>query len=342
MPSEDSFINLKYFKTIGRPEQAGTGFRGPVCMARDSGDLMFVLCRSSEYRPEGTRVTVCSLDDELITEFARGVPREGPHTWNPADGSMVWPTCIALDSQETVYISDEWLNRISMFSKDGEFLGKWQERPGSGDGEMDRPSSMVFDADDNVLIVDSGNNRVQKFTKDGQFISKWGVGGSGQGELNLPWGIALDSQGDVYIADWKNDRIQKFSPDGKFMQQFGEPGSEEGQLNRPSGVAVDSAGAVYVADWMNNRLQVFDSAGNVAAIKTGEATISKWGRDKLNANPEMWGERERAPDVYREKFFWCPTAVTVDHNDMVFVVEATRSRIQIYEKKSLVFSAPGL
>ena len=35
------------------------------------------------------------------------------------DGSLVWPTCIALDSQENLFISDEWLNRISSFSKDG-------------------------------------------------------------------------------------------------------------------------------------------------------------------------------------------------------------------------------
>ena len=146
-----------------------------------------MVCRSSEYRPEGTRVTVCTLDEDFVTDFARGVPREGPHTWNTDDGSLVWPTCITLDSQETLYISDEWLNRISMFSKDGEYLGKWEERSGTGDGEMDRPSGLVFDADDNVLIVDSGNNRVQKFTKDGQFISKWGTGGAGQGELNMPW-----------------------------------------------------------------------------------------------------------------------------------------------------------
>ena len=342
MPPEKSFVNLKYWKTIGRPEQAGSGFRGPISMARDSGDLMFVVCRSSEYRPEGTRVTVCTLDEDFVTDFARGVPREGPHTWNTDDGSLVWPTCITLDSQETLYISDEWLNRISMFSKDGEYLGKWEERSGTGDGEMDRPSGMVFDADDNVLIVDSGNNRVQKFTKDGQFISKWGTGGAGQGELNMPWGIALDSQGDVYVADWRNDRIQKFSPDGEFIQQFGVSGSGDGQLNRPTDVAVDKEGVVYVADWQNDRLQAFDSAGNVAAIKTGDATVSKWGRDKLNANPEMWNERDRAPDLERERYFWCPIAVTVDDDNNVFVVEAPRSRIQIYQKQPLTFLAPGL
>jgi streptogramin lyase len=342
MPTESSSINLQYKKTVGRLEVFGPGFTGPVFMARGEEDTMFVLCRAAEYRPEGTRVTVCTINDEYINVFARGVPRQGPHEYNFDDGSLVWPTCIALDSQQTVYISDEWLNRISMFTKDGEYIGKWAERPGTGDGELDRPSGMAFDAEDNLFIVDSGNNRVQKFTKDGAFLSKWGTAGSGEGELNMPWGIAIDTSGDVYIADWRNDRIQKFTPDGNFLKQFGESGSGEGQLNRPTGVAVDKDGVVYVADWLNNRLQVFGPDGNFATTKTGDATMSKWGKDKLDANPEMWGERERAPQLERERDLWAPTGVTVDDDFNVFVVDNPRSRIQIYQKQSSTFAGPRL
>ena len=342
MPTEISSINLQYKKTIGRAEQFGPGFRSPVFVARGEDDMMFVICRGSEYRPEATRVTVCTTDEDYITDFARGVPREGPHAYNFDDGSLVWPTSIAIDGQQTVYISDEWLNRISMFSKDGEYLGKWEERSGTGDGELDRPSGMAFDAEDNLYIVDSGNNRVQKFTKDGEFLSKWGTGGSGEGQLNMPWGIDIDTNGDVYIADWRNDRIQKFTPDGKFLKQFGESGSGEGQLNRPTGVAVDKDGVVYVADWLNNRLQVFSPDGNFATTKTGDATISKWGQDKLDANPEMWEERKRAPGLERERDFWAPVGVTVDDDNNVFVVDNPRSRIQVYQKQPVTFASDRL
>jgi DNA-binding beta-propeller fold protein YncE len=303
---------------------------------------MYVLNRSSEYRPEGTRVTVCTTDEEFISTFARGVAQQGPHEYNFEDGSLVWPTCIALDSQETLFICDEWLHRVSQFSKDGEYLGKWEERPGSGDGELDRPAGMVFDADDNLYIVDSGNHRIQKFSKDGKFLSKWGTFGSGDGEFNMPWGIAIDSQGDIYIADWRNDRIQKFNPDGKFLMKFGSSGSGEGEFDRPTGVAVDRDGVIYVADWLNDRLQVFDHEGNFVAAKTGEAGISKWGQDKLNANPEMWDERERAQGLEREKDFWGPTGVTVDDDGMIFVPESARNRIQVYKSQSPTFAGPRL
>ena len=160
--------------------------------------------------------------------------------------------------------------------------------------ELSRPSGLAFDADDNLYVVDSGNNRVQKFTKEGQFLGKCGTPGSGDGEFNMPWGIAIDSQGDVYIADWRNDRIQKFSPDGHFLMKFGTSGAGEGEFNRPSGVAVDKDGIIYVADWMNDRLQVFDVDGSFVTMRTGDGTVSKWGQAKLDANAEMWGERERA------------------------------------------------
>jgi DNA-binding beta-propeller fold protein YncE len=195
---------------------------------------------------------------------------------------------------------------------------------------------------DNLSIVDSGNNRIQKFTKDGQFLAKWGSAGSGDGEFNMPWGIDLDAQGDVYIADWRNDRIQKFSPDGQFLMAFGASGSGEGEFNRPSGVAVDRDGAIYVADWLNDRLQVFDADGVFVEARTGDATISQWAKAKLDANAEMWEERQRAYGIEREKHFWGPTGVTVDDENRVFVCESARNRIQVYRKQSPTFVGPRL
>ena len=342
MTTEISHISVQYSKTIGRGEQFGPGFNYPIHVARGKEGIMYVLCRGSEFRPEGVRVTVCTTDEEYVSTFARGITFQGPHEFSQDDGSLVWPTCIALDSQENLFISDEWLNRISSFSKDGDYLGKWEEKTGSGDGELDRPSGMAFDADDNLYIVDSNNHRVQKFTKDGKFLAKFGSYGSGDGEFNMPWGITIDSHGDIFIADWRNDRIQKFSPDGTFLMKFGSSGSGEGQFDRPTGVAVDRDGVIYVADWLNNRLQIFDQDGTFVGLKTGEAGISKWGQDKLDANVEMWGERDRAQGLEREKDFWGPTGVTVDDEGNIFVPESARNRIQVYKSQSPTFAGPRL
>jgi DNA-binding beta-propeller fold protein YncE len=37
---------------------------------------------------------------------------------------LIWPAGIALD-RDNVYVTDEWLNRVSIFNKDGAFLRDW-------------------------------------------------------------------------------------------------------------------------------------------------------------------------------------------------------------------------
>jgi hypothetical protein len=70
---------------------------------------------------------------------------------------------------------------------------------------------------------------------------------------------------------------------------------------------------------------------------TGDATFSKWAKMKLDANPDMWKQREVAHGLEREKAFWGPIAVEVDDQNRIFVLEAVRHRIQVYRKISPYF-----
>ncbi len=316
---------FKYSHTIGRTENSGPGFSLPVALARGKGDLIYVVNRSYEARLEGKRVTICTVGEDYVGEFGSG---------GTGDGQLIWPTSIAFDKDENVYVADEHLQRISIFSKDGEFLGKWGSE-GVGDGQFNHPSGLAFDGENNLFLVDSYNNRIQKFTKEGKFLAKWGQAGSGDGEFNIPWDIEIDRYGNVYISDWRNDRIQKFTLDGQFLMKMGVPGSGDGELRRPAGIAVDGDGDIYVADWGNDRMQVFAPDGSFVAEFTGEGTLSKWGREKLDANSEMHHEREVAHRLEREKLFWGPMGIDVDEDNRIFIVEVCRNRIQIYQKESL-------
>lgn len=344
MPTAVSRINLQYDHTIGRGEQFGPGFTYPYYPQRGPENLLYVINRGAEYRPEGTRISILTVDDEeYVSTFARGVQSQGPHEFNYSDGSLVWPTGMAFDSNWNVYVTDECTNRVSFYTKDGDYIGKWNEKPGLGADNLDRPAGIAINkADNSVYVTDPTNHRIQKRTTDGRILAQWGSYGHGAGELDMPWGIAVDRQGNVYVADWRNDRIQKFSADGKFLLQFGRSGTGEGEFSRPSGVAVDKDGVIYVSDWMNNRLQVFDADGSFVTLRTGDATISKWGVDKLNANPEMWEERKRAWGLEREKDFWGPTGICVDDDCRVYICETARNRVQIYQKQAPVFIGPRL
>jgi DNA-binding beta-propeller fold protein YncE len=344
MVTEIATITFRYSHTIGRQEnRGGTGFFYPVAIARDNENLLYVLSRGSEtpaFFP-CKRVTVFTIDEELVREFGHKVPPEEADASAP-DGSFMWPTSVALDKSGNAYVADEWLNRITVFDKNGRCIGKWGT-PGDGDGEINCPSGLAFDSEDNLYLVDSENHRVQLFTKEGKFLSTWGHNGSGDGEFNYPWGIEIDLNGDVYVADWRNDRIQKFAPDGRFLMKLGTSGQGDGEFNRPTGVAVDKEGLIYVTDFKNDRLQVFDAHGAFITKLTGEATLSKWGRQRVELDPTLVRGREMAQGlVEREKHFHGPIAVEVDDEGRVFVVECSRQRLQVFHKQKAIFNGGPL
>jgi DNA-binding beta-propeller fold protein YncE len=322
---------------VGRGALSGMGFRMAVSLALGKGDTLYAANRGWEQVQNvpytktqlGTRIGKLTLgsepgDEEYVSDFSK--PGDGP-------GELIWPAGLALDSQEHVYVTDEWLNRVSIFDQVGHFLGDWGTA-GNGEGELHGPSGIAIDADDTLYIVDGRNHRVQKFTKDGEFLHAWGGLGSEPGRLNAPWGITIDHEGFVYVADHKNHRVQKFTADGEFVSQFGRYGTGKGQLNRPADVAVDPEGDVYVCDWANHRVQVFDADGKAVTSLRGDAQeLSKWAKLTLEASPDSMKRRREVRSLEAEWRFAFPTAVVFDdHRDRLIVSDTQRNRLQIYNK----------
>jgi DNA-binding beta-propeller fold protein YncE len=326
-----------YSRTVGRGGVSGMGFNSPVGLALAQGDLVYVLNRGWEFvtnvpwnrTARGTRVSIITIgddpgDEEFVAEFSK---------YGDGEGELIWPAGIARDSQGQLYVTDEWLNRVSIFDKDGNFLGHWGET-GEGKGELNGPSGIVIDPEDNVFVVDSRNHRVQKFTREGRFLSQWGSPGSDEGQLDSPWGITLDTEGYVYIADHKNNRAQKFTPEGEFVASFGSYGTGRGQLNRPSGVAVDPEGDVYVCDWANNRVQLFAPNGRSITSFIGDAQeLSKWAKMVVEVNPESVKRRREVRSLEPEWRLALPRAVAFDQRrSRLIIADTQRNRLQIYNK----------
>ncbi len=327
---------LRYSYTLGVAAMEGRGFYYPVDLDIAPNGRLYVLGRSHEGDTRGVQVCMTDHDGGYHGVFG---------SIGEADGQFTWASAIVIDGEGLVYVSDEYLNRISIFDESGRFLRKWGV-PGAGEGELDGPSGMALDADQHLWVVDHRNARLQRFTRGGHYLSGFGAGGVGDGQMKLPWGVTASPGGDLYVADWGNDRVLRFTPDGEYVRSYGGSGSEDGQLLRPSSVAVDGAGCVYVADWGNNRVQVFDPEGGFVCAVMGEATLSPWARDYLNTNVEEKEARDRSdlePDVrslgvdareepyHVEKRFWAPVSVKLDGGRRLLVTDRNRHRIQVYE-----------
>ena len=332
-------VSMAYLKTIGIVNNGdnGRGFANPYDVAVSRDGRIFVLNRCDPARATAIRVGICTLDEEYKGEFGNG--------FGTGDGQFGLPVAMAFDSGERLYVTDEYLHRISIFDSSGAFAAKWGAM-GSGDGELNGPAGIAIDGSDNVYVADQNNHRVQKFTADGKYVAQWGEKGSGNGQFNMPWGLCA-ADGHVYVADWRNDRIQKFSSDGTFVTSFGSPGDGNAQFSRPSGVAVDADGNIYVADWGNERVQVLAADGSFQQLLRGEATLSKWALDFFEVNPDEKETRAQSnltpplpPHLetpylissQTEPYFWGPVSVTVDAANRLYVVETNRHRLQVYQR----------
>jgi hypothetical protein len=87
-----------------------------------------------------------------------------------------------------------------------------------------------------------------------------------------------------------------------------------------------------VADWGNDRVSVFSPDGHPYATLIGDSEMSKWGAEYLSANTDLTEGRRVCADLTPEKRFWGPTAVEVDEQGRVLVVDSCRHRIQIYSR----------
>ena len=315
----------------------GRGFYYPVDVGIAPNNRLYVLGRSHEGDTSGIQVCMMDHNSEYYGIFG---------SVGKSDGQFIWTTSIAIDSQSNIYVSDEYLNRISIFDSSGKFLKKWGT-PGNDIGELNGPSGMAFDANEDLYIVDHKNNRIQKFSRNGDYINGFGSEGSDHGQMKLPWGITIAPDGNVYIADWGNNRIQSFTPNGKFITSVGISGNGNGELHRPSSVAVDQEGFVYVADWGNDRVQVFDKYGNFVTATKGEATLSPWAQEYFDSNVEEKELRDKSnlePDTnslniaprdesyHIEKYFWAPVSVKLDNSGRILVTDRNRHRIQVYKR----------
>ena len=205
-----------YESTAARAEHVGAGVRYPIDFALTADDIAYIINRGREDRPDGTRLTVMKLGadgEEYISTFG---------SYGEEAGQFIWPVGIALDKDTNVYVTDEWLHRVTKYDKDGEYLTHWGIQ-GSGDGELNRPSGIAISQEDTIYIVDSRNNRVQTFNLEGTFLGKFGSSGSDNGQFNLPWGMCLDKDSNVFVADWRNDRVQSFTANGEWLATFGTP-----------------------------------------------------------------------------------------------------------------------
>ena len=115
-----------------------------VDVALGAGGVVYVLCRGGL----GTEIRVVNFDDENLGTIGGAGAGEGQFTW---------PTCLIRDAEENLYVSDEALHRVSVFSKEREFLEAGASTAAVRASSTGHPASHS-DADENMYVSDTLNH----------------------------------------------------------------------------------------------------------------------------------------------------------------------------------------
>ncbi len=181
----------------------------------------------------------------------------------PAKNAGMDPYDIALDTQNNLYIADDFNNRIRKIAPDGNIttVAGTGVAGYSGDGglataaQLNKPAGVAVDAAGNLYIADTFNSAVRRVTPSGLITTIAGGGkfypSSGDGGPAIlaqidPLRVAVDSGGNVYVTDAINDRVRKLSPAPVAPATLSIVSGDGQQGN--AGTALKAALVVKVAD----------------------------------------------------------------------------------------------
>ena len=142
------FVNtdLTFHSTIGRKRTGNGEFKATKDIAFNSnGDIYITDCYNH-------RVQIFN-QDEIFLRTLR----------NKQQGqTLQYPVGIAVDSSDTVYVSERHRDCISVFTAEGEYLTTFGGK-GKTEGQFDWPHGLHIDKNDSLLVCDMHNGRIQIF-----------------------------------------------------------------------------------------------------------------------------------------------------------------------------------
>jgi len=141
------------------------------------------------------------------------------------------------------------------------------------------------------------------FDRRGRYVRSWG-----EGSYVRPHMAKCDEEDNVWLIDDGGHALYLCSPDGSVLKTLGTkgvPGEDGAHFNRPTDIAFGSGGDFYVSDGYGNR--------RVARFDEDLGFLGQWGSE---------GEGEGQ--------FVLPHALTTDADDLVYVADRTKWRIEIF------------
>lgn len=197
--------------------------------------------------------------------------------------SLNYPTGIATNSTEFVYVAESNSHRILKISASGVvsvFAGSTTGASGftNGNGTAARfyqPFGLGIDSSGNLYVADEGNEAIRKITPAGQVTtlaggSRGANDGTGAGaQFADPYAVSVDPATDeIYATQTADHKVRKITQTGVVTTLAGSSvgfvngTGSSARFDDPLGIAFQGD-VLYVADWSNHAIRRVTKAGAV-------------------------------------------------------------------------------
>ncbi len=222
----DGTVSTLAGNPTGRGNTDATGstatFSMPIGIARDSAGSLYV---ADAQNHTIRKVTAAGV----VTTFAGSAGAAGYADGNGSAARFNYPTGIAVDASNNVYVSDTTNNLLRKITPDGTVttIAGLVGVAGSSDGVgsqalFNAPGGLAVDAVGNIYLADTGNSTIRKITPAGDVTTIAGLPGvagnkDGTGSdawFNQPKALTVNVDGNLYVADTGNAEIRQVRPSG--------------------------------------------------------------------------------------------------------------------------------
>jgi len=202
---------------------------------------LWITCLAAEKSAlvHNTHQEIAAMENKLQLKLIR--------TWGGEDEQdeekfFVYPSNIAIDSRDRVYISDRYNFCIKVFDETGKYL-RTIGRKGRGPGDLVGPGSTGFSTSGDLWVMERGNRRFQCFDTFGKSktIFKY---------KHIPIWMAVTGKNEIavyspYMTHKTRKLISLYNEKGKCLREIGT-------YHDPSKIAIGCEWLVFAKDQHDN------------------------------------------------------------------------------------------
>ena len=160
------------------------------------------------------------------------------------EGQLYHPSGLCIDYNGDVYVADYINHRVSVFSKDLNFLKHLFTQ------QLENPRDVKV-TPNSVVVLDWSPNCIHFFSRSGALLRSCVTQGE-DGMVYHPHFFCFDPAGNILITDFYRYNIKILSPSGQLMYTIGKKGHGRGELLCPYGICLSQTGTIFVVSINNN------------------------------------------------------------------------------------------